>query len=147
MMQLFLHRLRDPHQWLQDQKVRSRWARRLWLWLGIGTSPRSLRRERYLQPDAACRVCQFCQEAARHYGASLADMLAHDGYRALYEQSQGICLPHLRTTLSAASSDQGLGYLLAHTEERLGRLRDDLEGLGDEYSLSHRHDTVSADAK
>lgn len=145
LIQLALHRLHDTQHLLADQQTRGRWAQRLWLQLGIGRSPRSWRRERYLEPEAPCRVCQLSDEAARHYSATLAEMLTMDECRMLYERSDGICLLHLRTMLHSATSDQGLNYILSHTEERLARLRGQLESLGDKYSVSHRDEPVTTD--
>jgi len=147
LVQLVLYKVRDSQALITRAKASESWIRRLLRYLRL-VNTRPSNRQRLLAPAQACRVCEIGDETAQHYGDVLADLLAEDQFQQLYEGSDGVCLPHLRVMLQCAHSETGLHYLLHRTEERLEALRDDLQGVGRKYSVSHRGEpfTVSESA-
>jgi hypothetical protein len=144
LVQQVLYKARDTRSLVTKQRASGNWARKLLRRLGLGNLSRSSNRERLLMPSKACRVCELGDETAEHYGDVLADLLSQDEFQDLYERSDGVCLPHLRVMLQYAHSEAGLEYLLRKTEGRLERLRDDLQGVGRKYSVSHRCESFTA---
>jgi len=136
--QLAGSKVRDAHQYITRQMQRKPFGERVRNWLGLRPSDAAPRRPPLLTPEESCRVCELSEETAVHYGDVLAEMLSHDQFRPLYEQSDGVCLPHLRTILGCARSGRGIEYLLANTEEKLAKLQADLEALGRSYTAQYR---------
>jgi len=96
-----------------------------------------------LHPAKGCHACEIGQESASRYAQVLVDLLASEAGRELYQQSDGICLPHLRLALREQDREPGVSYLLGETEERLTALQADLERLGWKHGIRGRHDPMT----
>jgi hypothetical protein len=143
LIHLVLLKVRDVRSFILEQRAQRDWMSKLLGGLGIKLPHRYSKGQSFLAPDKGCRVCELSDETARHYGDVLAEMLSYDRFRDLYDRSDGVCLPHLRVMLQVASLSPGLEYLLSKTEKRLEILRDDLRGLSQKYSVSHRNEPVT----
>ncbi len=133
---LVLAKMREVRAMLQEEQTRKTGTSRFLRWLGIVPALSPKKWQRTLSPARSCRVCELGQETAQHYGQVLVEMLSDDEFRDLYERSDGICLPHLRMVLQRAGPNADMEWLLSATENRLQRLRDDLERLAHSYSIT-----------
>ena len=135
LIQLALGRIRRARADLPAQPGR----RTLWQGLRrvlVGLWPAGRRNPAdWLRPHKGCRVCELCEEKARHYARVLVDLVADDSGQALYAPSDGVCLPHLRVVLELGSHDPGVTYLLDAAAERLCQLQADLESLGWKHGI------------
>jgi len=136
-----LRRARDLQSALERPAVglakRLRLLGRVWPW-------RRRHAADLLHPAKGCRACEVGQESAKRYAQVLVDLLASEAGRELYQQSDGICLPHLRLALREHDREPGVSYLLGETEERLTALQADLERLGWKHGIRGRHDPMTA---
>jgi hypothetical protein len=136
-----VRRVREMQPALESPQERSdglwRLLGRVWPW-------RRRRAADLLQPVEGCRACEVGQESAKRYAQVLVDLLASDTGRELYQQSDGICLPHLRLVLEGHEREPGLSYLLGNMEQRLVALQADLERLGWKHGIRGRHDPMTA---
>jgi hypothetical protein len=94
--------------------------------------------------------CWACHELTRdetNYVAALARLLEQPGFRAFYEQSCGLCLPHVHA-LTAAAESEVRAWVLRAESGHWQRLRHDLAELvrkrGPQLraSLTRREDTA-----
>jgi len=127
---------------LAEKQSRRGWARRLLARL-VGRGKRSERLERPLTPEEICRICKVGQESVRLHAETLLEMLAYPEYQALYERSQGVCLPHLRLLCQVAQPGPGLQYLLQQSARRLESLETDLSEYLRKQSYQYHHEPVS----
>jgi hypothetical protein len=77
---------------------------------------------------ARCRICQELAQDERDYISVLAPLLGEAAFREVYQQSCGLCLPHVCVITEAAAAE--IGAWLRHAEEEhWRRLRHDLAEL------------------
>lgn len=109
-------------------------------WLGV-----RVRRQPHepLLPNKACRACESGQQAAENGALTLVRMLSEEEYRALYANSDGCCLPHLRLALQVGDSLPGMEHLISITQERLARLQLDLAEYGRKQAWQYREEAIS----
>ena len=143
LIQQVLEKVRATHREVTEQATQSNQIRGLLSRFGIGSRRKSRSRPRLLIPTGACRVCEMGRDTGRYYSTVLAEMLALERYQRMYEQSDGVCLPHLRVMLQHATSERGLDYILTQTEQRLTDLREHLYGLSRSYRVDHHDVPVS----
>ncbi|MBC7237196.1 MAG: hypothetical protein H5T69_15245 [Chloroflexi bacterium] len=137
-------KLHDMRSCAADAGVRKDWMNRLFGGLGAKASqPYSEEAQTLLAPSKGCRVCELSEEAAKHYGDTLVEMLAYDELQEMYERSDGVCLPHLRMILQGTGQALALEYLLSQAETRLQTLEDDLRNLGKKHTESHRNEPMT----
>jgi hypothetical protein len=106
-------------------------------------APQPAARGSALQSKGTCPACQLGAATARHYGDVLVEMLAAAPFRASYEQSDGVCLPHLRGILAHADPVPGLDHLLAAAEAHLAALEADLAEFGRKHSFQFHHEGIT----
>lgn len=141
-----LPRLRDTCQVVEEEARRGR-GQRLLRSLVAWLRSRGAERHRFLVPERGCRVCELSQENAQHYAETLAEMLSYPQFQAMYERSDGVCLPHLRLIVQRVGPGPGLRYLLERTGERMESLRQDLREYGRKQSAQYRAETVTDDER
>jgi hypothetical protein len=115
------------------------WAS-LKVWLGHTVAYRP---ETPLMPSKSCRACESGKLSAESAAVNLARMLADPEHQALYAESDGVCLPHLRLALQLDDSPMGSGYLIAATAARLELLQRDLHEYGRKQAWQYRDETIA----
>ncbi len=65
-----------------------------------------------LRPQRPCPLCAYLEDLGKVYVAALLDDLQSEDGRVQYEQSVGLCVPHL--TMAAERGGGGLQMLLDH---------------------------------
>ncbi len=84
---------------------------------------------RYLPVKETCPACERRQEAEYLAFHSLLDALAKNDQpmRSALQSSDGLCIPHLRQALNAASSADAFEAIAAITQTQLTKLINDLD--------------------
>lgn len=81
-------------------------------------------------PPPACHVCAGQRAAETAYLRGLADFLHDPAGLAAYEESEGLCVPHLRR-LAGLGAPPGLRRrLFAHAARRLAETAEDMQAFG-----------------
>ena len=98
-------------------------------------------------PVTRCPVCEHEERTARHALATLLAHLEEPDVRAAYEQSEGLCLPHLRQALTGRRRT-GKQLLEEIELKKLAELRGECEGFveGSDYRQRQRLRGPEADA-
>lgn len=138
LIKLVLRKMHEAHQLLTAERAQVSRARQFLGRFGIILAPSCPKWQQLLAPKNGCRVCELGEEMAQHYAQVLLEMLSDNEFRELYARSDGVCLPHLRTVLRRAHPGPNVEWLLSSTENRLERLRDNLERLRNSYSVQCR---------
>jgi hypothetical protein len=79
-----------------------------------------------LAPAAPCLVCHALDSAESLYAEVMATQLDDPRLSEAYQQSQGLCLPHLQRVLSLAADPAIIAALIATQRRLWAQLRDDL---------------------
>src|SRR5574341_1908981 len=79
-----------------------------------------------LAPDAPCLVCHALDSAESLYAEVMATQLNDPRLCEAYQQSQGLCLPHLQRVLRLAADPAIVATLIATQRRLWAQLRDDL---------------------
>ncbi len=97
-----------------------------------------------LRPQQPCPLCAYLDELGTVYAAALlADLETSDG-RAQYEQSVGVCIPHL--TMAADRGGAGLQPLLEHQTQVWERLEHELEEFARKQDYRFRNEEIGPEA-
>ncbi len=98
-----------------------------------------------LQGRRRCRVCQLGEDTARAYAEWLIEGLEDSDVRAVYEASDGLCLPHLRMALARAQvrAPQVSAWLARDATRRLQRLLNNLREYIRKHDWNHRHEPMN----
>lgn len=89
-----------------------------------------------------CPVCTIGESTETFYAGELARNLAKPDWQTAYENSQGLCLPHLRLTLDR-SSDTVYEWLVAEVNTRLQTLQRALSEYIRKHSWQFHDEPVS----
>jgi len=144
LVQLVLQQVGATRGLLATDKRPSTLRTHLWQLFGIPLPRRAADPARLLIPRGRCRVCETGIYVSEYYTKVLASMLAQEQYRALYEESDGICLSHLRAMLRSAEQGPGLDYVMTATDARLGALKDRLEQIAQQQGALQDTDNEGA---
>jgi len=74
-----------------------------------------------------CPACQFLLSEEQKAISQLSEIISTDSGRALYHQSQGVCLPHLKRLISEISSDSLRRDLIEITARRCDEWAEDMQ--------------------
>ncbi|MFQ5596301.1 MAG: DUF6062 family protein [Anaerolineae bacterium] len=90
-----------------------------------------------LVPRATCRACDIGDDADRRYVAWLVrDCVESADLHQAYQDSDGLCLPHLRQALAEEGDPEAARFLVDVAIEHAGNLVEDLS----EYIRKHIHE-------
>jgi len=101
---------------------------RIGRWIGrrvLRTAPAGPLLQR-LAPTEPCRACELTGNLVTYYLRWLVENLADPQFLALYEASDGLCLPHLRRALEQAEDDDVARRLVEVSLRRLAPLATDV---------------------
>lgn len=79
-----------------------------------------------LTPTRPCPACQQLQETDRRTVGVLLAMLSEEPLQQAFQESQGLCLPHLRLTLNITSPPENQESVLALNGQKLAGLKAEL---------------------
>jgi GTP-binding protein EngB required for normal cell division len=83
--------------------------------------------------NGSCPACAALERAEQHSAERLIQSLQTDQGRARFEQSQWLCLPHLRLVLTGIDDDLLVSMLLRQHARRFGELSESMR----EYVMKH----------
>jgi hypothetical protein len=86
-----------------------------------------------------CRVCRLLQIEEKNSLALLAEYLKTPAGKAVYVESEGLCLRHLTSLISVAKSDNMTNMLLIHAVKHLREIKSDLIEYDRKYESMLRH--------
>ena len=92
-----------------------------------------------------CPVCARCSGAEGGYLDILLSFMADPQLAAAYEQSNGLCLPHLLRAIDGGAEREALGELCRQTLAKWETLRQDLEGFVAKYDYRNREAFTEAE--
>lgn len=92
----------------------------------LGNRGRGLPPAGRLAPQVECPACEEQRLAEERYLTVCLEQMGNQQFRARYEQSEGICLPHLRQALARNGQGERLATLVAVELEKLAALRAEL---------------------
>lgn len=97
-----------------------------------------------LRPQQPCPLCAYLEDLGKVYAAALlADLETGDG-RAQYEQSAGLCIPHL--IMATDRGGAGLQPLLEHQTQVWERLEHELEEFTRKQDYRFRGEEIGTEA-
>jgi hypothetical protein len=97
-----------------------------------------------LRPQQPCPLCAYLQDLGNVYVAALLANLETDDGRERYQQSAGLCVPHL--LVAAQRGGVGLPVLLNHQARVWERLETELEEFARKQDYRYRDEEVGAEA-
>lgn len=97
-----------------------------------------------LRPQQPCPLCAYLADLGRVYVVALLDDLQTEDGRAQYEQSAGMCVPHL--TMAAQHGGGGLGHLLDHQTRKWEQLEAELAEFARKQDYRYREEASGAEA-
>ncbi len=80
-----------------------------------------------LAPEQPCPACTLREQSEQRYAEALTQYIDEDRMRAAYEASAGLCLPHFRAALRAASTPDAARTLTAIQRAHWTKLKQELE--------------------
>lgn len=136
------HRLRRAGACAPEAAGKPRWWQRGWKWLRTAVG---LRPSKSTSPTRSCPACTHgdaCEERNLEW---LVEGCLDAPFRALYEASDGLCLPHLRQALAMAerAHPDVARYLACATVERLEGLAGALDAYARKHAWEYRHEPVT----
>jgi hypothetical protein len=90
-----------------------------------------------LEPEAPCLACRVLEQGETRYVKLLSDHAADTRVEHALRHSEGLCLPHFRQALRAASGSDNVGLLTAIQRAIWSKLRDDLNLFMTKYDAQH----------
>jgi len=131
-----------PRGWLQAGWTRlSAWLDRQWQvfltrFNPTPTTPPSGYHR--LVPPAECLLCAYQRDSEATNLEWLVQNCTDPDFRALYQQSDGLCFPHLRAALAWAGESEASLFLAQVAQEKLTTLRRDLSEYLRKFSYQYK---------
>lgn len=138
LLQVILPKIEATHAEFRRQNERNGLIRRIASRLGVKGWGNNRADAALLQPTGKCRVCEMGTQTSLYYSMVLVEMLALRRYQDIYEQSDGVCIAHLRMMLEQGTDEEGLEYVLGQTEAKLRKLASNLDALRESYRYENR---------
>ena len=117
--------------------------------LGLPSGGATARLTNQLSPQAECPICMVIKPIETGYTSTFVKHMA--GANSLapgYQQSDGLCLPHLQQVIKSAGPGKALEALLAAQQQIWERLRDHLAEFirKNDYRFTHEPIGIEGDA-
>lgn len=93
-----------------------------------------------LSPSEGCRVCEIGDWSEETNLVWLVRESAAPEFRTWYQDSDGLCLPHLRRALAHAKDEETVRFLVKVAADKLTPLLADLKEYGRKHSWEYRNE-------
>ena len=100
-----------------------------------------------LEPQQECRLCRHTRETEETHLRWLLMNCDDEAFRAAYQASAGLCLPHLRKAMIMDEDGEATLFLAQTAQEKLGVLLGDLGEYLRKFNYQYSHEPKTAAEK
>lgn len=98
-----------------------------------------------LEPEARCMVCVRIDEREVDYAAMFDRFMTEPRFQQTFEESDGLCLPHLRAVLRRMSDPARIETLLSIQARKWAELRAQVESFAAKQNYEHIDELTKAE--
>lgn len=98
-----------------------------------------------LEPTTECIACDVLEHSEKAHVRALAEHISDNRLQAAYRTSEGLCLPHFREALRAASSSRDSELLISIQTTIWQRLKAELDRFADKYDINHADEAMGSE--
>lgn len=99
-----------------------------------------------LEPTGQCMACAALERAENQHTTTIAEYINEPPMNEAYAASDGLCLPHFRTVLRAASDNKRVDMLTRLQTPKWQALKAELNLLAKKYDANHNDEAVGEEA-